>query len=239
MINKSLFGIETTAVQFDGAEYFVPGYAHHRPVCRKILTGEYAEPDLHAFVERLMARGGSMIHAGTFFGDMLPAFSRKTPSRLIAFEPAIENYLLAHATVEANALDNVMLVHAGLGRQAGTMLLETSGVDGTHRGGSSRLFEDEDHQFVRPQRTTVLAIDQFRVDDLVLIQLDVEGFELEVLRGARRTLRTLEPVVVVEDLQRKCGPFLRRMGYEPQGRVSGNLVWATPARAEEHQLAVA
>ena len=99
---RRVFGLDTTVVRFDGSVYYVPNYADHRPVAQKILGRRYVEPALHDLVQAVMARRpGSMISAGTFFGDMLPSFSGKTPELVYAFEPVIENYLLAREVVVA------------------------------------------------------------------------------------------------------------------------------------------
>ena len=113
---RTVFGNETTVVRFNNAEFYVPDYARHRPVAQTVLDGRNVSPALHQFVGRLLeARPGSMVHAGTFFGDMLSSFSRKTPGVVYAFEPVVENYLLARAVVETNHLGNVLLMHSGLG----------------------------------------------------------------------------------------------------------------------------
>jgi FkbM family methyltransferase len=159
-----------------------------------------------------------MVHAGTFFGDMLPSFSRKTPGSVYAFEPVIENYLFSRAVVEQNQLDNVVLLHAGLGEQPGTALVETM-RDQRHLGGTSQIISDAHEPLHRPQRTPLLTIDQLGISDLSLIQLDVEGFELPVLKGAANAIQAHQPVVVVEDNRDDCGAFLARLGYEEAGRI--------------------
>lgn len=57
---------------------------------------------------------------------------------------------------------------------------------------------------------TMLALDLYRLADVDLIKVDVEGYELEVLKGAEKTLREWRPIVVVE--QRGCdeGNFGRK-----------------------------
>jgi FkbM family methyltransferase len=224
---KRIFGIKTTVVRFGGAVYFVPGYAEHRPASQKILKRQYTEPPLHRVVDTVMTRRpGSMVHAGTFFGDMLPSFSRKTPGLVYAFEPVAENYLLARAVVNANHLSNVMLFHAGLGARPGLASIETS--DGEqHHGGGSRVVTDADHPTTRTQTISLLSIDQFAIEDLSLIHLDVEGFELQVLSGAVESIRKHQPVIVIEDSRRNCQQLLNSLGYRQVGTVARNFLYLT------------
>jgi FkbM family methyltransferase len=221
-----IYGIRSSVARFDGAVYFVPSYAAHRPAAASILAQQYFSPELHHLVATVMsARGGSMVHAGTFFGDMLPSFSRKTPGRVYAFEPVTENYLLANAVVGANHLDNVMLLHAGLGAHPGTARVRTHGDDGRHAGGTSRIVRDPAREGTDAQTVPVLSIDQLRLHDLSLIQLDVEGFERAVLRGARKTIRRLQPVIVLEDRRGTCGAYLDRFGYVDAGRLGDDQLY--------------
>ncbi len=229
-----IFGIESSVVRFDGAVYYVPGYAADRPAARRIAAKEYFSPELHAFVETVMsARGGSMVHAGTFFGDMLPSFSRKTPGTVYAFEPVTENYLLANTIVSENRLDNVMLLHAGLGARPGTARVRTHRDDGRHAGGLSRIVRDPAKEGPGAQTVPLLTIDQLRLKDLSLIQLDVEGFERAVLRGAWKTIRKLRPVIVLEDRRGTCGVYLQRFGYVDAGRMGDDYLYLPPEAVAE------
>lgn len=228
-----LFGIRTTEVRFDGAVYFVPEYAQHRGVSRKIMRKQYEAPRLHDVVKTVMARsGGSMVHAGAFFGDMLPSFSRKTPGTVYAFEPVVENYLLARAVVHENDLDNVVLMHAGLGADPGVAWVETM-TRQRHRGGHASIVSGPEEPTRRPQRTPLLAVDQLDIEDLSLVQLDVEGFELPILEGAERTIRSQQPAIVVEDDLDNCSDFLRDLGYSEAARLGRDHLYLTESAAAE------
>jgi FkbM family methyltransferase len=226
--SRVIFGIESTVVRFDDAVYFVPAYAAHRPAARSIVDKRYFSPDLHALVGTIMsARGGSMVHAGTFFGDMLPSFSRKTPARVYAFEPVTENYLLANAVVAENRLDNVMLLHAGLGAGASIARVKTHNAEGRHIGGMSRIVRDPAKEGSGAQTVPLISIDQLRIKDLSLIQLDVEGFERAVLRGAVKTIEKQRPVIVLEDLRGNCAEILEPLGYVDAGVVGDDHLYLT------------
>lgn len=229
-----VFGVETTVVRFDGSVYYVPSYAAHRPVARKILNKGYVEPGLHRLVQRVMTRRpGSMISAGVFFGDMLPSFSRKTPGLVYAFEPVIENYLLARAVAMANDLSNVVLLHAGLGAEPGPGLasIGTSRIGLRHLGGAARIISGSQEAEFRWQRVPMLSIDQLAIPDLSMIQLDVEGYELLVLKGAIGTIRAQQPVIVVEDNRKECPEFLSELKYVEVARFGLDHVYVPDAIA--------
>lgn len=228
---KNVAGIQAAVVHFDDAVYFVPHFAARRPVARRILRQTYVEPDLHALVESVMQRRpGSMVHAGTFFGDMLPSFSRKTPGTVYAFEPVLEHYLLARAAVEVNGLANVRLLHAGLSTEPGIGSIRTQRGE-RHIGGAAALIRGPVKAAHRAQDVAILSIDQLKIAGLSIVQLDVEGWELPVLQGGRETLRSQEPVIVIEDNRSNCVAFLAELGYAEVGRLGRDHLYMTPTWA--------
>jgi FkbM family methyltransferase len=231
---RHVFGIKTTVVHFDSSVYFVPGYAAHRPVAVNILNKRHEAPELHRLVGRVMTRRpGSMISAGTFFGDMLPSFSGKTPGLLYAFEPVIENYLLARAVVAANDLRNVVLLHAGLGAEPGLANIATGRRGKRHRGGACRIISESDDSEFRTQRVPMLSIDQLAIGDLSMIQLDVESYELPVLRGATGAIRAQQPVIVIEDDLQNCSEFLAELSYVEVAKIGRDHVYLPQAIASD------
>jgi FkbM family methyltransferase len=214
------FSINYMPVLIGHERHYVPAYAAHRPACARVLKGVYHEPDTHRVVHDIFKLvPGNLIHAGTFFGDMLPSFSRSVGNgRVYAFEPVLENYVLARMTTEANFLSNVILFNAALGDAVGTAQIATVGADGLHRGGSSQIAE-------RGQICTILALDTLAIPDVTLIQLDVEGYELQALRGAQAILANQKPVVMAEDNLRNCEGFMQQVGYEHIGSIPGLQIY--------------
>lgn len=230
---KNIMGIQTAVVRFDDAVYFVPRYAAHRPVAGKILRKRHVSPPLNALAERVMEwRPGSILHAGTFFGDMLPSFSRMTPGLVYGFEPVLENYLLARHVTERNELDNVLLFHAGLAERTRPGQVETMRNPSRHRGGASFVVSDPDRPIHARQRVSLIPIDHLAIDDLSLLQLDVEGFERRVLEGGLETIARNEPVIVLEDNRGDCAELLGSLGYTHCGRVARDHLYLTAAAQE-------
>ena len=104
--------------------------------------GIAAEPMLISTAFDFMAANcgaGDIIHAGTYFGDFLPALSRALDpdAHLWAFEPSAENFECAQKTVALNGLGNITLMNAGLGARAETLPLRIGEPERPARGGSS------------------------------------------------------------------------------------------------------
>ncbi len=219
ILDGSRFSVPFTKVIQERGIYFVPKYAEHRPASRAILNGDLYEPKTHELIDKIMQhKGGSMIHAGTFFGDMLPTFARSCPATVYAFEPVLENYVLAKSCIQQNRLENVFLQNAGLSDSISISHINT-GIEGKeHLGGGSTLSDEG-------QIVGLVTIDSLGLDDVVIIQLDVEGHELPALKGARATIERNWPIIMIEDNKRSCNAFLEQLGYTHIRTIPGLLIW--------------
>src|SRR5579864_7079326 len=96
--------------------FCVPRSSQHRPAVQSILSGKVWEPETIEYLVKNAPRG-DIVHAGTFFGDFLPALSRcrTEAERVWAFEPNAENFRCAQITIIINRLANVQISNVGLG----------------------------------------------------------------------------------------------------------------------------
>ena len=141
---------------------------------------------------------------------------------MIAVDPSDIACAMVRRISAQNSWDKgIRIIQAAVGEKSGELEMVSGGVASA---GYFTLPTDQPSA----DRTTVrlLTIDQLtdemgRVPDL--IKIDVEGFELEVLRGASKTLRTGIPILCLElhnrlMLERGLKPAeilcdLRRNGY--------------------------
>jgi FkbM family methyltransferase len=218
----SSYAIGFEIKDFDGARYFIPEYAKHRPACRAFLENKYYEPLTHHLIVHLLKEyPGNLLHAGTFFGDMLPDFSRacRPDGKVYAFEPLLENYVLARLTVDHNHLDNVALFNSALGEQLAPCRISRGNNSGLHAGGASKVAQEGDLS------STMVTVDSLNLTQLSILQLDVEGHELPALRGAKQTITTHRPIIMLEDNDRNCGEFLGEARYFRTAEIPGLDIW--------------
>jgi FkbM family methyltransferase len=217
--------------------YCLPLSSLHRPAAQAILAGDIWEPETIEFLASCDA-GGDLIHAGTFFGDFLPALSRSRfdGAKVWAFEPNNESYRCAKLTLEINGIHNVMLTNAALGERSETLSLQTRSLDGAALGGASRLLCGDTAAAVPAQDTQpvrVVTLDSVIPEDrqISAIQLDVEGFEARVLNGAGNIIRRCLPKIVLETLPSGewIAETLRPLGYRIGFGVHDNTVLLPPA----------
>lgn len=217
--------------QVGGHVYFLPEYAAHRPAVKRMLRGDVYEPLTHELIRAIFAASkGSLVHAGAFFGDMLPSFSEAVDGQVWCFEPVTESYILANKCLAQNNLQNVTLMNAALSDTVGMVRMDTGAHrKGRHRGGAS---------FVAPVGTPVpsLQIDLFDFDGLQAIHLDLEGHELPALIGATQTIAKHAPIVLIEDNNGECAPFLSNQGYRQLGETRELKLWVSARRSDHERI---
>lgn len=208
----------------------MPLSSRRRPAARKILSGEVWEPETIEYMSA-HCRKGDIVHAGTYFGDFIPALSRACASgaKIWAFEPNPENYRCALVTTLINDLDNVALTKAGLGARAGSLAMMTCDRKGRSLGGASRIVESQLHGG-KHQYAEVKIV---RIDDVVpadrhveVLQLDVEGFERPALAGAMETIRRCKPTLILETAPGDAwlAESILPLGYRITGKVHDNII---------------
>lgn len=216
--------------------YCVPLSSHHRPAARNILSNKVHEPETIKYVLD-NCNDGDIVHAGTYFGDFLPAFSKGVApnAKVWAFEPNPENYRCARITLELNGIENTVLTNAGLGDKKATLLIKTRNVKGQALGGSSRIITEKlDNEKITDPVQVVTIDDAVNSERFVsIIQLDVEGYEKEALIGASKTIQRCLPIIILEAWSKSTlqnsewfSNNILALGYRKIDNVHGNSVFS-------------
>lgn len=213
-------------------DLYLPERAAHRVAVREFAEGRYYEPFTHLAFKMILdgKRGRNVVHAGAFFGDMLHTLS-KSAATVYAFEPVLENFLFAKKNAERLGLKNVVLVNAGLGEENGLLPIRTTDKQGRFIGGGSTFHtgaQNEQHVY---ETAPVFRIDSLPIENVALIELDVEGFELPALKGARATIERDRPVILIEDNKDNCADFLGSLGYVLAFSTKGLSFWGAVSDA--------
>jgi len=119
--------------------------------------------------------------------------ARTHGGRLWCFEPNPENLPWLEANIDRNDLRTVTEVHAvALGSRAGCARLGYR----EHGGGNGALLHTDPFDSIK---VSLARIDDFNFPRRVsFVKMDVEGFELEVLRGARGLIDRDRPAIFGE-----------------------------------------
>jgi len=182
----------------------------------------------------LVKNGTTVIDVGTNIGETLLNFAKiNRDGRNIGFEPVPYLYEKAKTNIGLNEFENIELVNKGLSSAA-----ETLSFNETNENNSGGTFLTREDHNDNGRSVQVVRLDDFaehsQLENVSLIKIDVEGFEMEVLKGASETLRKFQPTLFVEIddvfLARQNSSaiaifdFLVSHGYEIKNANSGERV---------------
>jgi len=130
------------------------------------------------------------IDAGSFDGktieDFVMHFCEGSYRKIYALEPDDVNYSYTKQYIDNKQLENIELIHAGAWNHSGAMRFFPN------KGASSQINSNGETVI------KVVAIDDIlRGDKATLIKMDIEGAELEALKGAYNTIKTYKPRLAI------------------------------------------
>lgn len=169
---------------------------------------------------RTFVDGGA--HAGVWSVALAPVFSR-----VIAFEPCRE--ACECLSVNTGPLANVTMVPVALSDADAELRFALP-----HARANSGEMCVADHGEMSP----AIPLDKLGLQDLDLLKLDVEGWELPALVGARGTIERCRPVIVLEENgteklhglpERGARGFLLGLGYRVAVSFPGNIIMVPEA----------
>lgn len=154
-------------------------------------------------LRRYVPQDGVVFDIGGHAGQYMKLFARLAPQgKVYSFEPASYARAILSRVAKLRRLTNVELVPLALSDAVGETEIVTPLKRGGYGFGLAHLGADTSGR--RVYRETVLAqpLDRFAaargIDRLDFVKMDVEGWEVRVLKGARRTLERFRPPLMAE-----------------------------------------
>lgn len=199
---------------------------------RRVFWMGYYNLDIVPLLKRELRAGMVFVDVGANFGEisLVAAKCVGSSGRVIAFEPmdAVANELEMNA--RQNGLPQITLVRMGLSdKSAQHIPLYAScgqGLPGDEHKGLGSLFGNP-VETEPAQHISVTTLDEWvtahSINRIDMLKIDIEGAELPCLIGARQTLQTCRPRLIVEVQEptaiaagyhaRDILDFLAKLGY--------------------------
>ncbi|MFB3889802.1 MAG: FkbM family methyltransferase [Candidatus Bathyarchaeia archaeon] len=132
-------------------------------------------------------------------------------ARVLAFEPDPYNYAFLSLNIGYNKATNVKTINCALGEKDGSLFLNNYYGHGRTRVSGTKTGSE----------TAVRRIDSVVENEKTVpsvIKIDTEGYELKVLEGAKQTLATHKPRLIIASYHyptelKEVAEFLRSMDY--------------------------
>ena len=163
-------------------------------------VSEDYEIDSMKLVCRLLCEGDTAVDVGANVGlySLLMGKLVGKGGKVYSFEPAQDSFRILIGHIELNSLGEVIEANQVLvGSEASVRMFYEDGMKGTNRVGGSTC---PGFQSLLVGRQTIV-LDDFLASKgrwPKLIKIDVEGYEIHVLRGARETLKASQCTVLCE-----------------------------------------
>jgi FkbM family methyltransferase len=219
-IARRVFGVvapvgEDLTTDFRGLRMTVP--AEDVALAPGIVGGYYEREELDLF-ERVAAASRTVIDVGGNIGIYACAGGRSLPTggRLISFEPVPRNVEYLRRNLAQNEQRATVSVEpVAVGDADGEVTIHLAGSSSMGHSVSVKTAETPSGSVSDSVDVPVRAIDSYvaehGIERVDVIKIDVEGFDLAVLRGARQTLGEHGPTLFVE----YAPASLRNAGFDP------------------------
>lgn len=147
----------------------------------------------------LVKQNNTIMDVGANIGETLMNFAKLSlpGGEVHGFEPDVINYQHCTENLNLNNFKNIVLNNLGLGAKAGQFFIKTPTP--SNRGGNkvSEEFIENNTNVI-----TITTLDQYvankNIQKIDLIKIDVEGYELNVLKGAIHVIKKFNPVLFIE-----------------------------------------
>ncbi len=191
-------------------------YLDDRPehVKKTLREGRPWEPHvLNALAEKAVP-GSTALDIGAHIGAITLPLARLVGSRgrVYAFEPQKRVFRELVYNLELNQVENVVPLRFAVGSESAIIEMEPD-----------QLYDGQVHVGAGGDKAELRTIDSFSFSDVSVIKIDVEGYEGEVLRGARKTIEAFHPVIVLEIFPRNYSTIQRAL--HELGYSVANLTW--------------
>ncbi|MFD0961825.1 FkbM family methyltransferase [Paenibacillus chungangensis] len=211
-------------------------YGHDKEYVTTILsnTKKYYEiSDLERFCEYI-PDNAVIYDIGANIGNHSLYFSKYTnPKHIISIEPIEQNFELLKANLLTNDCKNAIAIHAAVGEKDGKVnsILDSSNM------GACKVFIDDSGLI------QMISLDNSGFARPDFIKIDVEGFELSVLKGMKQILLNEHPVLWIEIKENffDIDEYLNQFKYKLIDRTNYNFIYMkmsveSPAEIEMDNL---
>lgn len=141
------------------------------------------EYDLIKWCEQFLTPVGTFVDIGAHIGTYSVILSKKC-KQVYSFEPQKDTFDCLNISIINNDCLNVKCYNVALGSKEDKAILHHVSED----GGGSTLREDTPLNTINTEQVSISTLDSFNISNIEFMKIDVEGYELKVIKGAKQTL---------------------------------------------------
>ena len=179
-----------------------------------IEYGEFLQGEIELLCA-LLNPGDLAIDCGANIGDTTLPLAKAVgkSGQVLAFEPAPFIFQMLCGNLAVNSLTNAEAYNNGVGNEKAFLVCAV--------GDPSKPDNFTAHRLTRQavgHVTEVVLLDEWKLEECALLKIDVEGMELDVLKGAAQTIERCRPFIYFEAEKEgeayDCLKFIEQFGYD-------------------------
>jgi FkbM family methyltransferase len=179
--------------------------------CPELALGTYEIPIQNIFAQYLKA--GDVFYdigANVGFFSIIAAKLVGDNGQIYAFEPGTSNATAVHHNAQLNNFNHIEVIEKAVSDTSGAGQLLLAKYSGGHALATADT---------PPDLAGEITVDLVSIDDLIaqkrieppnFVKVDVEGAELDVLKGMRETIKTYQPTIIYEVDDGDCTAYERK-----------------------------
>ena len=184
------------------------------------LYGEYC-PEEGRVLRQMIKRGMTVMEVGANMGSHSVDMARAcAPGPFFAFEPQPRLFQILCANLALNDVANAFAYPDAVGEAEGEAVVPL--IDYAQSGNFGGIGLEA--AGTRGWKVRVRTLDDMKLPTLHVLKVDVEGFEPQVIRGARETIGRCRPIIYIENdrraQQQELISLIAELGYR--------MYWHTP-----------
>jgi FkbM family methyltransferase len=156
------------------------------------------ESSIEFFKQQIESLDGDFIDIGANIGFYSLLYYYRGSGSVYAFEPLLPNVTKLIENILINGADGVMVYPFGLSDQTYVSQLDYNPVN---KGAASEVSDNKGPNILsRSEKCSFKKLDEIQglSDNISVIKIDVEGHELDVLKGARKIIKRHKPELLIE-----------------------------------------
>lgn len=171
------------------------------------LTGTYEAGTLN-IIHHCLREGDIFIDVGANIGLMSIFSSRAVGNKgkVYSFEPVSETFKIFKKNIEINKIKNIDAFNVGVSDSKGKSFIYTNLYAGK---GSSSFIRPADQNESKEYKISVETLDELLIrhhlTNIRMLKIDVEGWELHVLKGAEALLRSPQTAIICIEYSKLTG----------------------------------
>ncbi len=180
---------------------------------RKIISEQGHDPIISDLIFEHLAQGGTFLDIGANVGYFSLIAAKLPNVKVLAFEPSPREIIRLYRNIALNNLGNITVFPYGLAEQEQVMSLNLAGMWNPGMNSVVNLKNQTEECVDCYFSTLDSLVPHSIISDIRLCKIDVEGMELSVLKGIRKSIKLMNKAVFIVEID---SGYLSKAGCKPK-----------------------